>query len=170
MGAGGRIYFSCPDVAEARGGVRIIYRHVDHLNAAGMEAWVMHEEEGFHASWFEHATRVTDRGKVMREAIKGDIVVLPEIVRPEGGGGEEERGGVLDQDSQGGWRMRPSRWLSTFVAHGKHRRQDRVVLGGGDGSAASGAVRALEGVASAGEDVVLLAPAEDRVVPLDMAV
>src|SRR5687767_10015889 len=84
MGAGGRIYFSCPDVAEARGGVRIIYRHVDHLNAAGMEAWVMHEKEGFHASWFEHATRVTDRGKVMREAIKGDIVVLPEIVRPEG--------------------------------------------------------------------------------------
>lgn len=36
----------------------MIYRHVDLLNAAGIEAYVVHQREGFVPQWFEHATPI----------------------------------------------------------------------------------------------------------------
>jgi len=40
------------------GGVRMLYRHVDILNANGFDAAIVHSSPGFRIDWFEHSTRV----------------------------------------------------------------------------------------------------------------
>ncbi len=52
------IYFLTPDYAFPSGGVRVIYRHVDILNAHGMEAYVLHRTPGHRCTWFENRTQV----------------------------------------------------------------------------------------------------------------
>lgn len=52
------IYFVTPDYNTPAGGIRVIYRHVDILNEAGLDAAVLHQREGFRCNWFENSTRV----------------------------------------------------------------------------------------------------------------
>jgi glycosyltransferase involved in cell wall biosynthesis len=52
------IYFLTPDYTFPSGGVRVIYRHVDILNANGIEAYVLHRVPGHRCTWFENQTPV----------------------------------------------------------------------------------------------------------------
>jgi glycosyltransferase involved in cell wall biosynthesis len=71
------IYFLTPDYDVPAGGVRVIYRHVDILNEAGLAAFVLHSRRGFRCSWFENQTRVTDIGSV--RIGPQDLLVVPEL-------------------------------------------------------------------------------------------
>lgn len=42
-----------PDIDRAIGGVKQLYRHVEHLVALGWDAAIVTEEEGFRPSWFD---------------------------------------------------------------------------------------------------------------------
>lgn len=71
------IYFLTPDHPAPSGGIRVIYRHVDILNAAGMDAYVLHRRQGFRCDWFEHETRITNcRQARIRQ---GDLLVVSEV-------------------------------------------------------------------------------------------
>lgn len=71
------VYFLTPDHGRPAGGIRVIYRHVDILNACGIAARVLHRRPGFRCTWFEHDTQVTDmRATAIRP---GDLLVVPEI-------------------------------------------------------------------------------------------
>jgi hypothetical protein len=52
------VYYLCPDHDVPSGGVRVIYRHVDVLRRAGLEAFVVHERRGFRCTWFDNETPV----------------------------------------------------------------------------------------------------------------
>jgi glycosyltransferase involved in cell wall biosynthesis len=68
---------AAPDFNEPAGGVRVLYRHVDILNAVGVRAAVMHRKPGFRCDWFENSTVVTDaRSSPVSPA---DVIVVPEI-------------------------------------------------------------------------------------------
>jgi glycosyltransferase involved in cell wall biosynthesis len=65
-----------PDLKHALGGMRMLYRHVDILNASGVPAFIVHASAKFKIDWFEHQTPVL-RGRVQ---IKNeDIAVYSEI-------------------------------------------------------------------------------------------
>jgi glycosyltransferase involved in cell wall biosynthesis len=74
------IYYLCPDYPEPTGGIRVIYRHVDLLNAAGRPAAVLHHTDGFRCDWFANATRVLGAPAV--ELGPRDLLVVPEIYGP----------------------------------------------------------------------------------------
>ncbi|WP_018896716.1 glycosyltransferase [Rhizobium sp. 2MFCol3.1] len=71
------VFFLTPDHQAPAGGIQVIYRHVDILNSAGINACVLHQRRGFRCTWFENETPVCyiDDTRVLR----GDILVLPEI-------------------------------------------------------------------------------------------
>jgi Glycosyl transferases group 1 len=71
------VYFCTPDYRPPTGGIRVAYRHVDLLNAAGIPAAVLHRRAGFRCSWFENDTRVCASGQV-RIGPK-DLVVVSEL-------------------------------------------------------------------------------------------
>jgi hypothetical protein len=75
-----RVFYLCPDYQEPSGGIRVMYRHVDLLNAAGIEAAVLHRERGFECRWFEHSTRVVAAPDVVLGA--ADVLVVPEVYGP----------------------------------------------------------------------------------------
>jgi hypothetical protein len=72
-------YFVCPDDNHPYGGIRVTYRFVDTLNAAGIRAAVVHRSARFRCTWFDNDTRVIGARKVIFE--KGDLLVLPEWYR-----------------------------------------------------------------------------------------
>jgi glycosyltransferase involved in cell wall biosynthesis len=76
-----RLLFFCPDIPTPTGGIQIIYRHVDLLNAAGIDAVVVHQRPGFELTWFEHETAVDYVPSV--EIGASDVLVAPEIVAHE---------------------------------------------------------------------------------------
>jgi GT2 family glycosyltransferase/glycosyltransferase involved in cell wall biosynthesis/Flp pilus assembly protein TadD len=78
-----RVYYLCPDDDAPSGGIRVIYRHVDVLNDAGVPAAVLHSAPGFRCTWFEHATRIEYAGQA---ALDGAVVAIPEIYGPGIGG------------------------------------------------------------------------------------
>ena len=53
------IYYLCPDTNKPRGGVKVIYEHVDILNGAGFSACVLHQKKGFRCNWFDNLTTVS---------------------------------------------------------------------------------------------------------------
>lgn len=73
----GCIYYLCPDTNKPRGGVKVIYEHVDILNEAGFSAYVLHKERGFRCDWFDNVTAIAYLRKSMFH-IK-DFVVIPEF-------------------------------------------------------------------------------------------
>ena len=77
---GPTVYYLCPDYAVPSGGVRVIYRHVDILNAAGVRAAVLHHSDGYACSWFEHSTRTIGAPSVQLSV--EDVLVVPEIYGP----------------------------------------------------------------------------------------
>lgn len=70
------IYVLCPNSTSACGGIKILYRHVDALNANGMQAAILHTGRGFRCEWFENETRVADLSDTTINP--SDILVLPE--------------------------------------------------------------------------------------------
>lgn len=70
-------WFICPDYQKPSGGIRKIYRCVDIINDAGLNAAVVHSRSGFRCNWFANTTRIVSA----REAWLGshDVMVLPEI-------------------------------------------------------------------------------------------
>jgi hypothetical protein len=73
----GTAWFLVPDLVQPTGGVRGLYRFVDHLVASGIPASVVHEERGFRCSWFESDTPVTWLDDVVLG--RGDLLAVPEI-------------------------------------------------------------------------------------------
>lgn len=74
------VYFCAPDFDVPSGGVRVIYRHVDLLNEAGIPAYVLHRRPGFRCTWFANETQVA----ASRNTAVGpdDIVVMGELAVP----------------------------------------------------------------------------------------
>ncbi|WMT92830.1 glycosyltransferase [Pelagibacterium sp. H642] len=73
----GTVYFLVGDHDLPAGGIRVIYRHVDILNAAGIPAAVLHRRRGFRCTWFEHETQVTDTTSV--SVTPSDLLVVSEL-------------------------------------------------------------------------------------------
>jgi glycosyltransferase involved in cell wall biosynthesis len=71
------IYYLCPDSNTPRGGVKVIYEHVDILNGAGFSAYVLHHKKGFRCNWFDNSTAISYQKKsALNET---DYIVIPEI-------------------------------------------------------------------------------------------
>ncbi len=75
------VYYLCPDHDTPSGGVRVIYRHVDTLNAMGIPAAVMHHRPGFRCTWFENTTRVVAAPNTVLSG--SDVLVVPEWYGPD---------------------------------------------------------------------------------------
>lgn len=73
----GTIYFLAGNHDLPTGGMRVIYRHVDILNAAGIRAAVLHRRRGFRCTWFKHHTRVTDTDSI--SVTPSDLLVVSEL-------------------------------------------------------------------------------------------
>lgn len=61
------IYFVCPDLKTAAGGIKQIYRQVDVLNEVGYKAYVLHESPFFKCTWFHNNTKIVHSKKVFSE-------------------------------------------------------------------------------------------------------
>jgi hypothetical protein len=70
------VYYLAPHFDAPSGGVRLIYRHVDLLNALGIPAAVIHARRGFRCTWFENSTRVLSSDEVRLGP--DDVLVAPE--------------------------------------------------------------------------------------------
>ncbi len=75
-----RTYFICPDTDVPSGGVRVIYRHVAHLTAAGIDAAVVHGHAGFQVTWFQDDVPVVYADQIT--PTPADLLVIPEIYGP----------------------------------------------------------------------------------------
>ncbi len=71
------VYFCTPDIDYPSGGIRVVYRHTDLLNQAGIRAAVLHSRRNFRCTWFENSTRVVSS----RQTMIGprDLVVVSEV-------------------------------------------------------------------------------------------
>jgi glycosyltransferase involved in cell wall biosynthesis len=71
------VYFCTPDINYPTGGIRVVYRHADLLNEAGIPASVVHARSNFRCTWFENRTQVMSS----REARIGphDLIVVSEV-------------------------------------------------------------------------------------------
>lgn len=76
------IYYICDDIDQPGGGRRVIYQHVEILNAHGIGAKVVHQKFPFRATWHGMDVPVTwlDLAQSAREP--GDWFVIPEIFSP----------------------------------------------------------------------------------------
>lgn len=71
------IYFLTPDYQVPSGGILVIYRHVDILNKAGINAVVLHQRAGFRCDWFENQTPICYVEDTV--VLHGDLLVVSEI-------------------------------------------------------------------------------------------
>jgi glycosyltransferase involved in cell wall biosynthesis len=71
------VYFLAPDYDIPAGGIMVLYRHVDLLNAGGIRARILHHRPGFRVTWFENATPIVDLASVVMEI--GDLLVISEL-------------------------------------------------------------------------------------------
>jgi hypothetical protein len=71
------VFMVAADFAKPSGGVRVLYRHVDLLNQAGIPAAIVHRRPGFRCTWFENATVVHDARSVL--VGPDDLVVTSEL-------------------------------------------------------------------------------------------
>ncbi len=74
------IYILSPDNNKASGGIKILYRHTDVLNANGFNASVLHQNPGFRCTWFKNNTRVEYLPNI--KVAENDFLVIPEIFGP----------------------------------------------------------------------------------------
>jgi hypothetical protein len=70
------IYFYTPEFFS--GGSKMIYRHVEILVGAGIDACVLHAKKGFRNSGFEHSVPIRYWNEV--SFTRQDIIVIPEYV------------------------------------------------------------------------------------------
>lgn len=71
-----RVFYYCGANALPTGGNKIIYRHVELLVQAGLDAWVYHPVDGFVYSGLVESPRVVGPSTI--EARRCDVFVLPE--------------------------------------------------------------------------------------------
>ena len=103
-----QVYFLTPDYDRPAGGIRVIYRHVDILNEAGIPAFVVHQQRGFACTWFEHQTQLTDV-KAVRLTSR-DLLVVSELdVDLLGRLAPDVRHVILNQNSHLTW-QRGTEW------------------------------------------------------------
>jgi hypothetical protein len=74
------VWMICPDWDRPAGGTRKQYRVVDVLNAAGLDAAIVHTRPGFSCSWFAHTTKVVAAPDVI--VGEHDLIVVPELYGP----------------------------------------------------------------------------------------
>lgn len=75
------VYFVCfPDTNAPIGGVKQIYRQCALLNDLGVSSFVLHQEDDFRVSWFEHDTPAIGLNSLRARGLSGDrdILVFPE--------------------------------------------------------------------------------------------
>ena len=72
-----RAWFICPDFNRPSGGIRKLYRSVDILNDAGLQAAIVHRRPGFRCTWFENQTRVICSSQAV--VSQRDVIVVPEV-------------------------------------------------------------------------------------------
>ncbi|MBU1864301.1 MAG: glycosyltransferase [Candidatus Omnitrophica bacterium] len=75
------IYFLCADTNAHSGGIKVLYRHVDILNAHGFSACILHSKQGFRCSWFDNTTTVKSVHEL--ELFINDYFVISEIYLPD---------------------------------------------------------------------------------------
>lgn len=68
------LFFWVPDDSTPRGGIKQIYRHVEILERAGIEACVLHTQRGFTSDWFEHRARMAYLGESFLRRVYRRIV------------------------------------------------------------------------------------------------
>lgn len=73
-----RIFFLCPDVKHATGGVTKIYEFAQSLHDAGFAAFVVHGDRSFRPAWFESSVPVICRSETIVSPI--DLLVVPEFM------------------------------------------------------------------------------------------
>lgn len=73
-----RVIYLVPDHAEPAGGMRAIYRHVEHLVAAGRDAVAWHHAPGFTCDWFASTAPVV-HGPAL-DLDDTDLLVVPEVM------------------------------------------------------------------------------------------
>jgi len=71
------LFYVCPSSNSPWGGVRVIYRHVDILNKAGIPAWVVHDVPNFRCDWFDNSTKVVS---LPLQVTDEDVLVFPEVM------------------------------------------------------------------------------------------
>src|SRR5689334_10639840 len=74
------VYYLTPDDNAPRGGIRVMYRHVDLLNASGFRAKVLHTKPGFRCTWFANTSTVVSAGEV--KLTGDDLLVVPDYYAP----------------------------------------------------------------------------------------
>ncbi len=74
------VLFFCPDSNVPTGGIAVIYRHVEHLNDAGINAAVLHTQPGFRCRWFQSSAPVV--ATPFRPVTPDDVLVIPEVSGP----------------------------------------------------------------------------------------
>jgi glycosyltransferase involved in cell wall biosynthesis len=72
-----RVFYLTPEQSAPRGGVRMLYRHVDLLTDAGIDAAVLHAHSGFRCEWFANSTRTAGADSLVLRP--SDILVVPEF-------------------------------------------------------------------------------------------
>lgn len=80
MKSPGKIFFLCPDVKNATGGVTKIYEFASALSAADFSVAVVHHKPDYRPSWFSINVPVVG----LKEAVVGanDVLVVPEFMSP----------------------------------------------------------------------------------------
>ncbi len=67
------LFFWTPDNAIPIGGVKQIYRHVEILGRAGIEARVLHTRPGFACTWFEHSAPMAYLGESALGRVRREV-------------------------------------------------------------------------------------------------
>ncbi len=75
-----RLFYFCPDTQDKRGGIKILYRHVDILCAHGMDAYIVHTQKEFRCVWFENNTPIQYVADI--EFRSSDCIVISEFWLP----------------------------------------------------------------------------------------
>lgn len=75
-----QVFYYCGANAQPTGGNKIVYRHVDLLARAGLDAWVYHPIDGFAYTGLVQDLRVVSPSTIV--ARRADLFVLPEDAGP----------------------------------------------------------------------------------------
>lgn len=74
-----RIFYFCPDASQPSGGIKTLYRHVHRLGHAGLDAYIVHQKQGFQLTWHGYDVPVVwlaDRPQFAPD----DVLVFPEVM------------------------------------------------------------------------------------------
>jgi hypothetical protein len=70
-----RLFYYCPNVKKATGGVKVIYKHAQALKEMGFDCWVLHNRSGFQCNWFEHNAPIWNNTHISTH----DHLIVPEV-------------------------------------------------------------------------------------------